>query len=369
MEGRPETGISKVDVSTFTVPLDAPESDGTLTWDSTTVVVVEAAAAGERGLGFTYGPAACATLIRDTLALQVTGVDVMDVPAAWGAMVRSIRNMGRPGIASMAIAAVDTSLWDLKAKLLGLPLARLLGAVRDRVSVYGSGGFTSWTEGQLADQLGSWVHKDGIPAVKMKIGTDWGTDERRDLERVATAREAIGAEAELYVDANGAYALKQALRLCDALMEAGVSWFEEPVSSDDLDGLRRIRHAAGIDIAAGEYGYDLVYFSRMCRAEAVDVLQIDISRCAGVTEWLRAAAVAAAHGLQVSGHTAQSLHAPVACAVQNVRHLEYFRDHAQVDRLLFDGVLDPTGGFLTPDPSRPGFGLELKRADAERYAA
>jgi L-alanine-DL-glutamate epimerase-like enolase superfamily enzyme len=181
MEGRPETGISKVDVSTFTVPLDAPESDGTLTWDSTTVVVVEAAAAGERGLGFTYGPAACATLIRDTLALQVTGVDVMDVPAAWGAMVRSIRNMGRPGIASMAIAAVDTSLWDLKAKLLGLPLARLLGAVRDHVPVYGSGGFTSWTEGQLADQLGSWVHKDGIPAVKMKIGTDWGTDDRRDI--------------------------------------------------------------------------------------------------------------------------------------------------------------------------------------------
>jgi L-alanine-DL-glutamate epimerase-like enolase superfamily enzyme len=180
-------------------------------------------------------------------------------------------------------------------------------------------------------------------------------------------RSAIGDDAELYVDANGAYTATAALRTARHLAEQGVTWFEEPVSSDDLVGLRHVREATAVDVAAGEYGYDLAYFGRMCGAGAVDVLQADVSRCAGVTEWLRAAAVAAAHGLQVSGHTAQSLHAHPACAVPNLRHLEYFSDHARVDRLLFDGVLEPTGGALTPDLTRPGMGLDLKRSDARDY--
>jgi len=146
-----------------------------------------------------------------------------------------------------------------------------------------------------------------------------------------------------------------------------VVWFEEPVSSDDLEGLREIRDLVDIDVAAGEYGYDLPFFERMLRAGAVDCLQADVSRCAGITEWLRVANLAAAHGLEISGHTAQCLHAHPACAVPNLRHVEYFADHARVDRLLFDGVLDPAGGVLRPDPSRPGLGLELKRSDAEAY--
>jgi len=122
-------------------------------------------------------------------------------------------------------------------------------------------------------------------------------------------------------------------------------------------------------MAAGEYGYDLAYFERMIAAEAVDVLQVDVSRCAGITEWLRAAGVAAAHGLMVSGHCAQSLHAHPAASVPNLAHLEYFHDHARVDRLLFDGVLDPHGGLLRPDLARPGLGLDLKRTDAAAYRA
>jgi L-alanine-DL-glutamate epimerase-like enolase superfamily enzyme len=366
---RATTPVSTLDVSAFTVPLEAPESDGTLTWEATTVVVAEAVADGTRGLGFTYGTPACATLIRDVLVPKVVGVDALDVPRAWDVMVRSIRNVGRPGVASMAIAAVDVALWDLKSKLLGQSLVRLLGARRDRVPVYASGGFTSFTEHELVEQMATWVRVDGFSRVKMKIGIGWGSDERADLNRVARVREAIGQDAELYVDGNGAFTAKQAVRLCRPLFDEGVTWFEEPVSSDDLDGLRAVRRSTGIDIAAGEYGYDLAYFERMCRADAVDVLQVDVSRCAGITEWLRATSVAAAYGLQVSAHTAQSLHAPVATAVPNLRHLEYFHDHARVDRILFDGVLEPDHGFLVPDPSRPGLGLELKRQDAERYAA
>ncbi len=358
--------VDRLDVSVYTVPTEAPEADGTFSWDSTTVVVVEPSAGGRRGLGFSYATTACAPLIRDVLCEVVVGRDALDVCRSWSAMVDAIRNIGRPGVASMAIAAVDTALWDLKAKLLGVSLARLLGVVRTEVPVYGSGGFTSATTDELTGQLRSWVD-DGFSQVKMKVGTDRGRDAARDVERVAAVRRAVGDGAELMVDANGGYTAKQAVRLARRFADEGVTWFEEPVSSDDLDGLRTVRELVDLDVAAGEYGYDLVYFERMAAAESVDVLQLDVSRCAGITEWLRAAAVAAAHGLDVSGHCAQSLHLHPACSVPNVRHLEYFADHARVDRLLFDGVIDPGNASLAPDLTRPGVGLELKRADADRY--
>jgi L-alanine-DL-glutamate epimerase-like enolase superfamily enzyme len=361
--------VESLDVRAFTIPTDQREADGTIVWDSTTVVVVTVRGGGETGVGFTYGPNACATLIHDVLRDDVLGRDALDVPGAWGAMVASIRNVGRPGVASMAISAVDTALWDLKAKVLGVSVARLLGTVRDAAPVYGSGGFTTYSDDRLREQFTHWVHELGIPRVKMKIGQDWGTNEARDLQRVHVARQAIGPGAQLFVDANGAYTRKQAVRMARVMADDDVSYFEEPVSSDDLEGLHLIRGMIDMDVAAGEYGYHLAYFADMCRAGAVDILQADVSRCGGVTEWMRVASVAAGHGLRVSAHTAQSLTAHVACAVPNVVHLEYFHDHARCDRILFDGVLDPVGGVLRPDPDRPGFGLELKLADAERYAA
>jgi L-alanine-DL-glutamate epimerase-like enolase superfamily enzyme len=363
----PEATVSGLDVAAFTVPLDEPEADGTLTWDATTVVVVHAEAAGVRGMGWTYGSAACGTLVHELLRDVVVGSDAFDAPAAWKAMARAIRNQGRPGVASMAIAAVDTALWDLHARLIDRPLHVLLGARRGEVPVYASGGFTSLGDAALRDQLASWVHDTGIPRVKMKIGSSWGSEEHRDLERVGLVRDAIGPDAALFVDANGAYTPRQAVRVAGALERLGVSWFEEPVSSDDLEGLRIVRDATAIDVAAGEYAYDLPAVERL--ADVIDVLQLDVSRCAGITEWVRAAALAGVHGLEVSGHCAQSLHLAPACATPNLRHLEFFADHARVDRLLFDGVIDPIGGALRPDPARPGNGLTLKTADAERFAA
>lgn len=156
--------IESLDVTVYTVPTVEPESDGTLTWDATTVVVAQPRAGGMTGLGFSYATGACGRLIDDALADAVVGMDAMDVGRCWSAMVRAIRNLGRPGVASMAIAAVDIALWDLKAKLLDLPLARMLGQVNDDVAVYGSGGFTSLTDDQLTAQLGGWVHDNGIPA-------------------------------------------------------------------------------------------------------------------------------------------------------------------------------------------------------------
>ncbi|HEV2633535.1 MAG TPA: enolase C-terminal domain-like protein [Actinocrinis sp.] len=359
--------IDSVQVSAYTVPTDAPEGDGTLTWDSTTMVLVEIHAGDTVGTGWTYGPAACAAVVTDLLAPIVTGRNPMDVGGIHDAMDKAVRNAGRPGLVGYAISAVDVALWDLKARLLDVPLHKLLGAVRSEVPVYGSGGFTTYTEEQLRDQLTGWVHKQGIPRVKIKIGEAWGTNETRDLERIFQARTVIGRQAELYVDANGAYQRKQAVRIMLAAAELGVSWFEEPVSSDDLDGLREVRNSVSADVAAGEYGFDLVYFHRMCAANAVDCLQVDVSRCGGITEWQRAAAVAASHGLDVSGHCAPHLHAHVAAATANLRHLEWFHDHVRIESMFFDGALDPTGGTIHPDDTAPGHGLTLRRADTDQY--
>jgi len=359
--------IDNVSAAAYRIPTEEPESDGTLTWTATTVIVVEVAAGALTGLGYTYGSSACAALVDGELAPVVIGEDAMDVPRLARDMSIAVRNAGRPGAMAMAISAVDTALWDLKARALGVPLVSLFGQVHDEVAVYGSGGFTSLTDDELVRQLGGWVHDDGIPRVKMKVGTAWGSRSERDVGRVDAARRAIGPAAELYVDANGAYTRKQAVRLAARFAELGVTWFEEPVSSDDLDGLRAVREQVTMDVTAGEYGSNPSYFERMCAAGAVDCLQIDVTRCGGFTDWLRAAAVAAAHGLDVSAHCAPALHVHVAAAVPNIRHIEYFADHVRAEALLFDGVPSVVGGTLRPDLSTTGTGLELKRADAEHW--
>jgi L-alanine-DL-glutamate epimerase-like enolase superfamily enzyme len=360
---RTAAAVDGVDVTVYRVPTDAPESDGTFAWEATTLVLVEARAGGCTGLGYTYGAAAVGGVVHEMLAPRVHGIDAMAVPRAWEAMVESLRNVGRPGLGAMAVAAVDTALWDLKARLLDLPLVDLLGPVRDRVEVYGSGGFTSYSIARLQEQLGGWA-ADGIRRVKMKIGRD----PEADRERVRAARAAIGG-AELFVDANGAYPVEQALAQAEAFAAQDVSWFEEPVSSDDLAGLARVRAGApaGMAVAAGEYGFDLPYFRRMLDAGAVDCLQADATRCCGITGFLLVAAVCAADFTPLSAHCAPSLHLHPCCAAHPVRHLEHFHDHVRVERLLFDGTVEPVDGALTPDRSRPGLGLELRRGDAERY--
>ncbi|MGO4493336.1 enolase C-terminal domain-like protein [Arthrobacter sp. 2YAF22_2] len=364
---RPDPALTGLDVSTYTIPTDSPEADGTFAWDATTMVVVQARAGGCEGLGWTYAPPSCAQLITGMLAPAVAGRSAWDTGGAALAMLQAVRNTGRSGLAGYAISAVDCALWDLKARLLDLPLYRLLGAMRDEVDIYGSGGFTTYSRRQLEDQLGGWVHGQHIPRVKIKIGQDRGADIPRDLERIHQARTIIGDDAELFVDANGAYTAKQAVRVYEAAGESRLAWFEEPVSADHLDGLRAVREAISADVAAGEYGTDLFYFQRLCVAEAVDCVQLDVSRCGGITQWLRIAALVAANGLQVSGHCAPHLSAHVAAATENFRHLEWFHDHVRIEQTFFDGTLDPARGAIIPDPHSPGNGLTLRTSDIEKY--
>ena len=360
-----DVAVEGLDVCAYTIPTDGPESDGTLAWDSTTIAVVEAHAGGETGIGYSYGHRAIASVAAGTLGGAVAGIDAMDPPAAWAAMSRAVRNDGHAGLTAMAISAVDIALWDLKARLLGVALVALLGRWHECTPVYGSGGFTSYSTERLVAQLVGWVEL-GIPRVKMKVGRDPAADP----DRVHAVRDAIGEEPELFVDANGAYGRKQALEIAHRFRDLGrVSWLEEPVSSEDREGLALIRDRApaGMQIAAGEYGYTLANFGDLLGRGCVDVMQADVTRCGGITNLLRVDALCRARSLPLSGHCAPAVAAHALAACECTIHLEYFHDHVRIEDMLFEGTLSPEGGALRPDHERPGLGLELKRADAERY--
>jgi L-alanine-DL-glutamate epimerase-like enolase superfamily enzyme len=365
MSTKTEGAITKLDVATYRIPTDKAESDGTLTWDHTDVVVVHLIAAGATGLGWSYASQAAGEFVAGTLRDAVVGRSALGIEGIWHEMHHRLRNAGRVGAGMMAISAMDLALWDLKAKLLEIAVVDLLGTVREAVDIYGSGGFTSYTEKELMDQLSGWAQA-GIGRVKMKVGRDAAAD----IGRVRAAREAIGPNVKLFVDANGGYTRKQALAMAQRFAEEfGVSWFEEPRPSDDLAGLRllRDRGPAGMDIAAGEYGDTTLYFRRMLEAQAVDCLQADATRCGGYTGFLKVGALCEAFEMPLSAHCAPQLHAHIGCAVQPLRHVEYFHDHNRIDRMLFDGVLEQKDGALRPDRKRAGHGLTFKSADAERY--
>lgn len=359
-----QVSIERLSVRTYRVPTEQLESDGTFEWDHTDLVLVQVDGGGQSGLGWSYAAPAAASFIDGTLRQTVLGRSVFDIRGAWAAMVQALRNAGVPGAGFMAISAVDVALWDLQARYLGLSLADLFGKGRGGVRLYGSGGFTSYDERHLCEQLAGWA-TEGLRSVKMKVGRAPSTDP----ERVARAREAIGSGVELFVDANGAYSRKQALEMAQRFSEQRVSWFEEPRPSSDLEGLRLLRDRcpAGMDIAAGEYGDTLPYFRRMLQAGAVDCLQADLTRCGGYTGLLGVAALCEAFELPLSAHCAPQLHAHIGGALTTLRHVEYFFDHVRIASLLFDGVLRPREGQLCPDRSRPGHGMTLKSADAARY--
>lgn len=370
--GTAQTGgtvpVERIDVLAYRIPVDGPdgkESDGTLEWDSTTCVVVLASAAGQTGIGYTYADVPAARLIDSRLAGLALGADALAPPALWRAMSAQLRNLGRPGTGAMAMAAVDVAVWDLRAHLLGRPLRATLPAFHDQVPVYGSGGFTNYPTGRLVSQLAGWVEQ-GIPRVKLK--TSRHPDE--DPARLAAVRKAIGDEPELFTDANGACQRKEALYWAWRFREEfGVSWLEEPVSSADLTGLRQVRTGGppGLEIAAGEYGWVLADFARLLAGEAVDCLQADVTRCGGITGLLQVGGLSAAHQIDLSAHCAPAVSAHAFCAVERLRHLEYFHDHVRIESMLFDGTLSPAGGSLRPDPSAPGLGLRLRAQDAARY--
>jgi len=359
-----ESGINGIRAAAYRIPTDKPEADGTFSWDATTMVVVELSAAGKTGLGYTYSDASLVPLIKRTLSPVLLHRSCFDITGCWWAVQRAVRNLGRSGLAACALSALDMALWDLKGRLLEIPLVDLLGRSRETVPIYGSGGFTTYSDKELQTQLSCWVEREGCQFVKMKIGSE----PDRDPERVRAARAAIGEQA-LFVDANGAFSVKQALDFIQSCQDAGITWFEEPVTSDDLPGLHLLRQLLpkGTDVAAGEYIFTLEDAQRLLSAAAVDVLQVDVTRCGGITGFLKVAALCETAHLDLSGHCAPSAHSAVASAVPRVRHLEWFHDHVRIEQMVFAGAPEASGGAIAPNSDRPGHGLEFIEQQARQY--
>lgn len=357
--------ISSARISAYTIPTETPEADGTADWDSTTVVLVEVTAGNMTGLGFAYANEAAGKVAKQFLQKVVLGSEPFDIPRIHHAMDRLARNWGRPGLVSSAIAAIDIALWDLKARLLEQPLLALLGKYSESVVAYGSGGFTSYSEQQLLNQLTGWA-ADGFGAVKMKIGRD----PVADIQRVKAVYRELGGKTEIYVDANGAYHRKQALASSQSFSDLGVTWFEEPVTSDDRLSLHLlVEHAPpSIRIAAGEYIYVLDDARLLIEAQAIDVLQVDVTRCGGITNFLKISSLAESCHFPLSAHTAPSIHAIVCCASPPAINVEYFFDHQRIEEMMFEGAVRAQKGILQPNDSQPGLGLELKRKDVEGFS-
>lgn len=339
-------------------PTPHPEADGTLEWEATTAVTVLAESGSHTGTGWTYSDPAAAAVVDGVLKSALAGADPHDPPLCWQRMVRACRNIGATGLVMQAISAVDIALWDLHARSVGVDLPRLWGAMRPSVRIYGSGGFVNEDESVLVDDIAEWTRM-GATAMKIKIGQDRGGAVDRDLHRVRTLVDTAPAGTECMVDANGAYTPGQALRVGRQLDDLGVVWFEEPVTSDDPHTLGELADALDCDVTAGEYAWTVTDAQRL--VPQVDCLQLDVTRCGGYTGWFSAAAVAAGSHREVSAHCAPALHTPVAAATANLRHLEYFIDHARLEPQLADGVPTPSGGVLTPS-SAPGHGLTLRDA-------
>ncbi|HET7887022.1 MAG TPA: enolase C-terminal domain-like protein, partial [Bradyrhizobium sp.] len=348
----------------YRIPTDRPEADGTFSWSSTALVVVQIRAGSHQGLGLTYCDVATVAVIKELLTPAIRRRDCLDIGGCWLAMQHAVRNVGRSGIASCAISAVDLALWDLKARLLSLSVARLLGCCREQIPVYGSGGFTSYSDDELREQLGRWSKEDGCRFVKMKIGSE----PERDPARAEIARRAID-DCQLFVDANGAFSAREALRFAERCRDLNIRWFEEPVSSDDIRGLQTMRNRvpAGMDVAAGEYIFTLDDAHALLSGGAIDVLQADVTRCGGITGFLKVAALAEANHIDISAHCAPSMHRHVACAAARLRHIEWFHDHVRIEQMLFDGAPSVRQGAIAPDFARPGHGLAFKSSDAARY--
>ena len=361
----PAAPIGAVRSAAYRVPTDRAEADGTLSWDATTLVTCEVEAGGETGFGYGYAARPTALFVTDVLAPVLSDREGLDTGGAWRAMVDAVRNHGRQGVTAMAISVADAALHDLRGKLVGVPLSTLLGRCREAVPAYGSGGFLTYSRTEMDEQIAGW-REAGVKAMKIKVSADPTVEG----PRIAAARRSAGDDVALMIDANGACSRKEALEMAAVAAEAGVVWFEEPVSSGDLEGLRLVRDRAppGMEIAAGEYGYDAFHFRALIDARAVDVLQADATRCCGLTGLLQADALAWSASLPLSIHCAPALHLQVGLALQRLKHLEWFHDHVRIESMLIDGAPVPGDGALHPAaPDRPGLGLTLRASDAEAY--
>ncbi len=321
---------------------------------------------GEEGVGYTYtvgkvGGSAVKAIIRDDLAPILSGADPLQNEFLWERMWWRMHYVGRGGLASFAIAAVDIALWDLKCKSAGEPLWKLAGGHSNRARVYAGGIDLLLPLDQLARQTDANLDR-GIRAIKMKVGRDRLEE---DVERVKAMRQLIGSEYPLMVDANMRWTVEEAIRAAKAFAEHDVYWLEEPTIPDDVDGYRRILESGGLPIAVGENYHTIYEFQKIIAAEAVSFPEPDVSNIGGITPWLKVAHLAEAFNLPVTTHGVHELHVHLLGAIPNDSLLE--AHGFGLEPFIRDPVKIEDGWAIAPD--RAGHGVEFLWDELEKHRA
>ncbi len=319
------------------------------------------------GLGLGGGTTAAREVIERTLKPILLGQNALHIEKLWDEMFWAIRGVGRKGLAFSALSAVDIALWDLKAKYYETPLYQLLGPYTESVPVYGSGGWTHFSLDELVAEQCGYVER-GMRAVKMKVGKDFGHSEREDVARLAAVREAVGPDVQIFIDANNGYYAKQAIRLARVFEEYDVGWFEEPVLADDIDGLAAVAKAIDIPVATGEHEYTKYGFRDLIVRGGADIVQPDVGRVGGISEWMKVAHLAHAFNLPVAPHAYQLVHLHLACATPNLKIVECLGTVEAADRIFYTSFDEPRNGVWSPDPHKHGLGLELDPSAVKHYA-
>jgi len=353
--------IAEVRVHLVSAPVPAGFADATRTVECVGYTVVRVITdQGLEGLGLTYhevGGEATRGLIRHNIAPRLIGRDPFETEALWQEMVAYLRGVGRKGLTYCALSAVDIALWDLKGKIVEMPLVRLLGGNRTRVPVYASGGWTSFSDEHLAADSKAKVAR-GYRAIKVKVGVEGGGNPARDLRRIRMVREAVGPDVQILLDANNCWDAATAIQFANRVRDCDITFFEEPVAADDIPGLARFRRGTDIPLATGEHEYTRFGVRDLVLHEAADVVQVDGARVGGYTELLKAAAITQAWNLRLAPHAMEHMHLPLVAATANAMFLERLDIFEGITELVFRDPPAVVDGYMTV-PERPGLGLEL----------
>ncbi|MDR1589071.1 MAG: mandelate racemase/muconate lactonizing enzyme family protein [Oscillospiraceae bacterium] len=323
---------------------------------------------GAEGYGMTFSDPV-AEYIQKVLKEEVVGKDALACEDIWSAMFTQIRSSGRKGAALLGMSAIDIAIWDIRGKILGQPVYRLLGGTNRMIPAYASVGFLSMPDEEVAEKAVEYT-EDGYKTLKIKVGYDSGRNIRADFRRVEKVRRAVGDETGVIIDANGVYDAATAIRLAAMLEPLDISLFEEPTHADDIDGLARVRSMTRIPVASGENEYTRYGCRDLMLARAVDVLQCDVTRAGGFTEMIKIAALAQAFNVKLAPHFWPQFSAHLLSAVPNGLYLEVFPTPKGV----------PAGGSIIKNqpsvidgfyelPDKPGFGLEFDLEYLSRYRA
>ena len=360
--------ITDVRLEMFSWPRERPITNGlyTYTYNLLNIVVIDTD--GDiQGIGIAGGmeqsPAVGAAFV-EYFKQGLLGADPLDNERLWHSMWRP-KLIGRRGISTRILGGIDIALWDIKGKVAGLPVWKLLGGFTDKVDTYIAGGY--YEEGKGLAELAAEMHANvelGARAVKIKIGA---VPINEDVERVRVCRETIGPDVRLMVDANNAYRHYQAIEFARKTEKYDLFWFEEPVEPDDYAGQREITRATTVPIAAGENEYTRYGFRDMITNRVVDILQPDALILGGITEFMKVAALAQSHDMDIAPHGAQEVHIHLVAAIPNGLILEYYRDTVNpMHGKTWKHHLKIDNGYVYA-PNLPGLGLEPRWEELERW--